>query len=72
MERERGFLERLAGAGIYDVVKRYGDFLIKSGFNAIERILIDERPDAVFCANDYMAAGAIKLLSSRAFAYRTT
>jgi DNA-binding LacI/PurR family transcriptional regulator len=67
MERERGFLERLAGAGIYDVVKRYGDFLIKSGFNAMNEILIDERPDAVFCANDYMAAGAIKLLSESGF-----
>jgi len=38
----------------------------------MKEILIDERPDAVFCANDYMAAGAIKLLSESGFAYRTT
>jgi DNA-binding LacI/PurR family transcriptional regulator len=63
IERERGFLETLALAGIYDVVRRYGDFLIKSGFNAMKEILADGKPEAVFCANDYMAAGAIKLLS---------
>ena len=63
IERERGFLEALAGAGIHDVAKRYGDFLIQSGFNAMKEILKEERPEAVFCANDYMAAGAIKHLS---------
>jgi DNA-binding LacI/PurR family transcriptional regulator len=63
MERERGFVEALAGAGISDVTKRYGDFLIQSGFNAMKEILEEERPEALFCANDYMAAGAIKQLS---------
>jgi DNA-binding LacI/PurR family transcriptional regulator len=65
MERERGFLEALAGAVISDVTKRYGDFLIQSGFSAMsyERDTGKERPEAVFCANDYMAAGAIKRLS---------
>lgn len=63
MERERGFLEALAGAGISDVTKRYGDFLIHSGFSAMKEILEKEKPEAVFCANDYMAAGAIKRLS---------
>ena len=63
MERERGFLEALAGAGISNVTKRYGDFIIQSGFNAMKEILEEETPEAVFCANDYMAAGAIKRLS---------
>jgi DNA-binding LacI/PurR family transcriptional regulator len=53
----------LASSGIHDVTKRYGDFLIQSGINAMKEILQEEMPDAVFCANDYMAVGAIKLLS---------
>src|ERR1700730_10613086 len=62
IERERGFCEALQEAGITQTVKRYGDFTILSGMNAMAD-LMDFRPDAVFCANDYMAAGAIKLLT---------
>jgi DNA-binding LacI/PurR family transcriptional regulator len=62
IERERGFIEGLSSAGIYTLVKRYGDFLIQSGFSAMQSILEELKPDAVFCANDYMAAGAIKCL----------
>jgi DNA-binding LacI/PurR family transcriptional regulator len=62
IERERGFTEGLSTAGIDKVVRRNGDFLIQSGFSAMKAILEELRPDAVFCANDYMAAGAIKFL----------
>jgi DNA-binding LacI/PurR family transcriptional regulator len=62
IERERGFLEGLANAGIHTLVKRHGDFLIQSGFLAMKSILEELTPDALFCANDYMAAGAIKCL----------
>jgi DNA-binding LacI/PurR family transcriptional regulator len=62
IERERGFMEGLSGAGINKVIRRNGDFLIQSGFSAMKAILEEQRPDAVFCANDYMAAGAIKFL----------
>jgi DNA-binding LacI/PurR family transcriptional regulator len=62
IERERGFIEGLSSAGIHTLVKRYGDFLIQSGFSAMKSILEELNPDAVFCANDYMAAGAIKCL----------
>ncbi|HEY2122268.1 MAG TPA: substrate-binding domain-containing protein, partial [Chthoniobacterales bacterium] len=62
IERERGFLEGLSNAGIHTVLKRSGDFLIQSGFLAMRSILEEMRPDALFCANDYMAAGAIKCL----------
>jgi DNA-binding LacI/PurR family transcriptional regulator len=48
--------------GIYKVIRRNGDFLIQSGFSAMKTILEELRPDALFCANDYMAAGAIKFL----------
>src|SRR5260370_27725046 len=62
MERERGFLDALASAGITRFVKRYGDFTISSGFAAMQSILGEFRPEAVFCGNDYMAAGDVKCL----------
>jgi DNA-binding LacI/PurR family transcriptional regulator len=62
IERERGFFEGLVAAGVKQVTKRYGDFTILSGTAAMESILKEFTPDAVFCANDYMAAGALKVL----------
>jgi DNA-binding LacI/PurR family transcriptional regulator len=62
MERERGLLDGLAAAGITRFAKRYGDFTIPSGFKAMKSVLSEFRPEAVFCANDYMAAGALKFL----------
>jgi DNA-binding LacI/PurR family transcriptional regulator len=62
MERERGLLDKLASAGITRFIKRYGDFTIASGFAAMKNILQEFRPEAVFCGNDYMAAGALKCL----------
>ena len=62
IEREHGFIEGLSSAGIYKLIRRNGDFLIQSGFSAMITILKELKPDAVFCANDYMAAGAIKFL----------
>jgi DNA-binding LacI/PurR family transcriptional regulator len=62
IERERGFFEALKEAEITQTAKSYGDFTITSGLNAMAE-LASFRPDAVFCANDYMAAGAIKFLT---------
>jgi DNA-binding LacI/PurR family transcriptional regulator len=62
IERERGFMEELSSAGIHKLIRRHGDFLIQSGFSSMKSILEELKPDAVFCANDYMAAGAIKFL----------
>lgn len=62
IERERGLLDSLASAGILQFAKRYGDFTIPSGFSAMKSILRENRPEAVFCGNDYMAAGALKCL----------
>lgn len=62
IERERGFVEGLSSAGIHQLIKRHGDFVIQSGFAGMKSILADTKPDALFCANDYMAAGAIKFL----------
>ena len=62
IERERGFFEGLVAAGVKQVTKRYGDFTVPSGTVAMKSILKDFTPDAVFCANDYMAAGAMRVL----------
>jgi DNA-binding LacI/PurR family transcriptional regulator len=62
IERERGFFEGLVAAGIKKVTKRYGDFTVPSGSMAMESIMKEFTPDAIFCANDYMAAGAMKIL----------
>ena len=62
IERERGFFEGLLAAGIKKVTKRYGDFTVPSGTLAMESIMKEFTPDAVFCSNDYMAAGAMKVL----------
>ena len=65
IERERGFFEGLIAAGVRKIAKRYGDFTIPSGTSAMESILTEFTPDGVFCANDYMAAGAMKILRGR-------
>ena len=62
IERERGFFEGLLAAGTKKVTKRYGDFTVPSGSMAMESIMKEFTPDAIFCANDYMAAGAMKVL----------
>ena len=66
-ERERGFTETLLEQGVH--VRKpavfYGDFSMKSGFAGMESILGSAKPEAVFCTNDYMAAGALRCLLSR-------
>ena len=62
IERERGFFEALGEVAITQIAKRHGDFTIASGISAMAELL-EFQPEAVFCANDYMAAGAIKHLT---------
>ncbi|MDJ0780365.1 MAG: LacI family DNA-binding transcriptional regulator [Desulfosarcinaceae bacterium] len=59
-ERERGFTEGLAAAGQRLFARESGDYSYAAGFDATGRLLArPERPDAIFCANDWMAIGAI-------------
>jgi len=69
IERERGFVARLAEKSIVvpEQARSYGDFTVKSGFQGMEKILHHYRPEAVFCFNDYMAAGAIRCLHEKGF-----
>lgn len=64
IERERGFTDTLLEAGAALVAKVHGAYTIESGFEAMKQIAARKNlPEAVFCANDYMAAGAIKYLT---------
>ncbi|MFK7805285.1 MAG: LacI family DNA-binding transcriptional regulator [Anaerolineae bacterium] len=60
--REKGYFERLQAAGITkdSILREQGDYSYKSGFDAATRLLkADNKPDAIFCAADTMAFGAI-------------
>jgi DNA-binding LacI/PurR family transcriptional regulator len=63
--RHEGYLAGLAAAGLEtsDDLVVHGDFSQESGETAM-RVLLSRRPDldAVFCANDPMAAGALRVL----------
>lgn len=65
VDRRLGFLDEMASAGIAVPTSRIadGDFTERSGFQAMSQLLHD-RPDAVFCASDTMALGAIKAIRS--------
>jgi len=62
IERERGFLDALGSSASVRFTKSHGDFTIASGIAGMKSILKEFRPEAVFCANDYMAAGAMKVI----------
>jgi DNA-binding LacI/PurR family transcriptional regulator len=65
-ERLRGYRGRLREHGFARVAIAKGDFLYEGGFNAA--LALKARgalPDAIFCANDLMAIGALDALRSR-------
>ncbi|AEJ18778.1 LacI family DNA-binding transcriptional regulator [Gracilinema caldarium] len=69
IERLAGFASALNECGVEFSASKsviHGDFTAESGARCLD-ILLEQHPhiDAVFCANDYMAAGAI----NRAFAH---
>lgn len=58
--RKQGFISRLRQRGYTDVIEEHGAYTYKSGGEATRRLLaLDPPPDAIFCAADIMALGAI-------------
>ncbi len=68
IDRLAGWRESVRAAGLDASLTEIGDFSQSSGAEAMERLLARGEPiDAVFVANDQMAAGAIQLLQARGF-----
>jgi DNA-binding LacI/PurR family transcriptional regulator len=63
-DRERGFCEVLNRYGIEPVVEE-GNYTYEEAYQAALRLLKrDSRPEAIFCANDIMALGAVDAVKS--------
>ncbi|MDZ8201050.1 LacI family DNA-binding transcriptional regulator [Microbacterium sp. SSW1-59] len=62
-ERERGWREALAGAGLEVVEPLRGEWTSSAGFRAAG--MLDADATAVFCANDQMALGMLRGLAQR-------
>lgn len=63
LDRLNGFVDGLAlrGRTLDPDLRVDGDYSTESGYHAMQR-LIPHRPDAVFAANDSMAAGALRAM----------
>ena len=60
LDRENGFSERLRERGHTEWLFEQGEYTYVSGFAAAQRLLRrSDPPDAIFCANDIMAMGAL-------------
>jgi LacI family transcriptional regulator len=68
-ERRAGFLDACAAAGVKDGAGRVVEagFFIDDGHRAMKQLLerAPEPPEAVFCANDPIAVGAVRALAER-------
>ena len=63
--RKLGYLDALRACGLDrddDLVEIADDFMIEPGREAAERLLARTKPDAIFCANDLLALGALSAL----------
>ncbi|WP_350278357.1 LacI family DNA-binding transcriptional regulator [Kribbella sp. HUAS MG21] len=63
-ERRRGFDDAARAAGLRpaDLVHRYGNYQIGSGYDLATEVVLEHRPTALVCGNDRMAIGAILAL----------
>jgi DNA-binding LacI/PurR family transcriptional regulator len=60
IDREKGFSDRLRERGIINWYHEQGEYTYEAGYAATLRLLQRaEPPDAIFCANDVMAIGAV-------------
>jgi DNA-binding LacI/PurR family transcriptional regulator len=63
-ERKRGFFDvfQITNETNTDIIEDSGDWTIRCGFEAAERIFAEKQVDAVFCGNDFMASGVLRYL----------
>ena len=60
-DRIAGYMGQLAASGHGDVKVAYGNYVFEGGFDAAISLLGEpDRPNALFCANDLMAIGALE------------
>ncbi|MEO5575033.1 MAG: LacI family DNA-binding transcriptional regulator [Gaiellaceae bacterium] len=63
--RRRGYLDGLRSCGLPGdeaLIEVAADFMVEPGRRATELLLARVRPDAIFCANDLLAVGALAAL----------
>lgn len=63
--RRLGYLDALRSCGLTrddTLIEIADDFMIEPGREAVERLLARTTPDAIFCANDLLALGALSAL----------
>lgn len=64
-DREAGFTARLRELGINSWLREQGDYSYESGFTAGQMLARQKAPpEAIFCANDMMALGALDAVSA--------
>lgn len=63
--RQDGMIRALAAAGLTPVAVEQGDFTVEGGLAAAERLFERARLDALLCANDAMAIGALGAARAR-------
>ncbi len=57
--RRAGVIDALASAGLAPIAEERTDYTVEGGYSAACRVLRDHRPDALVCANDAAAIGAL-------------
>ena len=65
-DREKGFSDAIEDRGGQLFLRDEGDYTYEAGYSAAEKLLSrKKRPDAIFCANDLIAMGAMDYARGR-------
>jgi DNA-binding LacI/PurR family transcriptional regulator len=66
LDRENGFVTQLRGAGLDTPLRAVGNYTYEGGYQAaLDLASGDKYPQAIFCANDIMAMGAMDAIRYR-------